>query len=145
MYGKMLAQYQRTKVETAGKLELVIMCYEKTLQALHEAKAFIEAKEYEKKAHKLQLALDIIHGLQTSLNFEKGGQIAKNLDSIYSYVTRRLLQGDTQKDISVYDECIHLLSELKEAWDKIGNGQAEENRIMPAPPTEKINISRLAA
>ena len=145
MYGKMLAQYQRTKVETAGKLELVIMCYEKILQALHEAKAFIAAKEYEKKAHKLQLALDIIHGLQASLNFEKGGQIAKNLDSIYSYVTRRLLQGDIQKDISVYDECIRILSELKEAWDKIAGGQAEEDRVMPAQPTEKIDISRLAA
>lgn len=145
MYGKMLAQYQRTKVETAGKLELVIMCYEKILQALHEAKAFIAAKEYEKKARKLQLALDIIHGLQTSLNFEKGGQIAKNLDSIYSYVTRRLLQGDIQKDIPIYDECIRILSELKEAWDKIAGGQAEANRVMPAPPTEKIDISRLAA
>ena len=145
MYGKMLAQYQRTKVETAGKMELIIMCYEKTLQALHEAKAFIEAKEYEKKAHKLQLALDIIHGLQTSLNFEKGGQIAKNLDSIYSYITRRLLQGDIQKDIPIYAECIRILSELKEAWEKIAGGQAEESRVMPAQPTEKINISRLAA
>jgi flagellar protein FliS len=141
----MLAQYQRTKVETAGKMELIIMCYEKTLQALHEAKAFIEAKEYEKKAHKLQLSLDIIHGLQTSLNFEKGGQIAKNLDSIYSYITRRLLQGDIKKDIPIYDECIRILSELKEAWDKIAGGQAEESRVMPAQPTEKINISRLAA
>jgi len=145
VYGKMLAQYQRTKVETAGKMELIIMCYEKTLQALHEAKAFIEAKEYEKKAHKLQLALDIIHGLQTSLNFEKGGQIAKNLDSIYSYITRRLLQGDIQKDIPIYAECIRILSELKEAWEKIAGGQAEESRVMPAQPTEKINISRLAA
>lgn len=145
MYGKMLAQYQRTKVETAGKMELIVMCYEKTLQALHEAKAFIEAKEYEKKSRKLKLALDIIHGLQASLNFEKGGQIAKNLDSIYSYVTRRLLQGDIQKEIAVYDECIRILSELKEAWEKIDSGQTEENRVMPAPPTEKINISRLAA
>ena len=145
MYGKMLAQYQRTKVETAGKMELIIMCYEKTLQALHEAKAFIEAKEYEKKALKLKLALDIIYGLQTSLNFEKGGQIAKNLDSIYSYVARRLLQGDIKKEIPVYDECIRILSELKESWEKIGSGQAEEDRVMPAPPTEKIDISRLAA
>ncbi|RPI76096.1 MAG: flagellar export chaperone FliS [Desulfobacteraceae bacterium] len=145
MYGKILAQYQRTKVETAGKMDLVIMCYEKTLQALHEAKTFFEANEFEKKAHKLQLALDIIHELQVSLNFEKGGQIAANLDSIYNYISRRLLQGDIEKHTSAYDECIHILSELKEAWEKIDTAQAEGSRISPAAQTEKINISRLAA
>jgi flagellar protein FliS len=132
-------------VETAGKLELVVMCYEKAIQALHEAKTFLEAKEFEKKALKLQLAFDIINELQASLNFEKGGQIARNLDAIYGYITRRLLQGDIQKDPKVYDESIRLLGELKEAWEKIANNQAEDEKSIPAPASEKINLSQMAA
>jgi flagellar protein FliS len=139
-----MAQYHRTTVETASKLELVIMCYEKAIQSLHEAKALIEAKEFEKKGKKLQLALDIINELQASLNFEKGGQIARNLDAIYGYIVRRLLQGDIQKDLKVYDESIRLLGELKEAWDQIAGHQAEDEKALPMSATEKVTFSQMA-
>ncbi len=123
-YRKELGQYKRVNVETAGKLDLVLMCYEKCIELLRQAKEFMEQKEYEKKARKAQKAFDIIHNLQSSLNFEKGGQIARNLDSLYSYMVRRILEGDVKKDTTAYQEAITILSELKEAWEGIASRPA---------------------
>jgi flagellar protein FliS len=118
--------YERTSIETAGKLDLVIMCYDKAIQLLKQAKGHFKTGDLEKKARKMQSALDIINELQSCINMEEGGQIARNLDGIYTYITRRLLQGDIKNDISVFDECVNILSELKDAWVEISHTRTEE-------------------
>jgi flagellar protein FliS len=124
--GSMFKQYRRANIETAGKLDLIIICYEKAILCLNQAKNHFKEKEYEKKSRKIQKALDIINELQSCLNIEKGGVIAKNLDAIYSYITNRILVGDIQKDVSVFDECVNMLEELKGAWVEISRPKAEE-------------------
>jgi flagellar secretion chaperone FliS len=129
-YGKVLSQYKRSGIETAGKLDLVIMCYENAILCLAQAKEHLKEQEMEKKVQKFQKALNLISELQCSLNMEKGGLIAKNLDALYSYITKRLLLGDIHKDLTAYDECIHILKELNEAWQTIkstSNSEQEEN------------------
>ena len=49
-YGRTINRYQRTAVETAGKLDLVIMAYEKTIQCMNQAKNHLREKQFEKKA-----------------------------------------------------------------------------------------------
>lgn len=122
-YGKVLNQYKRSNIETAGRLDLIIMCYERAIQLLGQAKDHIREKELAKKALKVKKVLDIIAELQSSLDMEKGGQIARNLDSLYSYMTKRLLLGDIRKDETAYDETIRILSELNGAWQAIKSEQ----------------------
>lgn len=136
-------QYKRLNIETAGKLDLILMCYEKSIEMLRHARAHLEGKEYEKKAGKLQKAIDIIHQLQACLNFEQGGQIARNLDSIYNYLVRRLLDGDLKKDAGAYDEVIGILSELKEAWEGVAKDR-ETNGIVQKTRTG-LSLDQLAA
>jgi flagellar secretion chaperone FliS len=144
-YGKFLSQYKRSNIETASKLELVIMCYEKVILCLEQTKEHINEKEFEKKVEKFQKAIDIISELQCSLNMEKGGQIAKNLDALYSYVTRRLILGDVQKDMKVYDESIHIFSELLESWKAIKSTETEHEEPVPKRDGYNSETSRFAA
>jgi len=129
VYGKLLSQYKRSNIETAGKLDLVIMCYEKVILLLTQIKEHVREKDIDKKVPKFKKVLDIINELQSSLDMEKGGQIARNLDSLYSYIIKRLLEGDIRKDLSVYDESIRILTELKEAWQTI---KSEEDPVEDA-------------
>jgi len=143
VYGKVSSQYKRSGIETAGKLDLIIMCYERAILLLEQVKDHIKEKEVERKAHKVKKVLDIISELQGCLDMEKGGQIAKNLDSLYSYMTKRLLIGDIKKDLTSYDESIKILSELKEAWVAIKSDEDRQedvyvNRDMPKPETSRI-------
>ncbi|PKN25099.1 MAG: flagellar export chaperone FliS [Deltaproteobacteria bacterium HGW-Deltaproteobacteria-21] len=142
-YRKMLGEYRRLNVETAGKLDLVLMCYEKTIEVIRQGKEHLQEQEYEKKAGKIQKAIDIIHELQNCLNFEQGGQIARNLDSIYNYLVRRLLDGDLKKDAGAYDEVIGILSELKEAWEGVAKDR-ETNGIVQKTRTG-LSLAQLAA
>ena len=124
-YEKAFDQYNRSSIETAGKLDLIIMCYERAILFIRQAKDNLRNGETEKKAYKIQKVLDIVNELQASLNFDKGGIIAKNLDSLYSYITKRVILADIQKNYNIFDECINILTELKSAWEGISEPKNE--------------------
>lgn len=120
-YGKALGQYEKISVETAGRMDLVLLCYEKAIQHLDKSRALCEEKKYNEKLVTFDKALGIINELSAALDMEKGGEIAKNLDAIYNYLMRRLLQGDVKRDLTAYDEAIRILSGLREAWESIAS------------------------
>ena len=118
--------YRRTKVLTADPKRLVLMCYEGTIDNLKIGKQQIAQKDYEGKARALTKAQDIINELLCALDYEKGGSIAKNLDSLYNYMLRRIIHVDLKNDLRAVDEVIGMLTELKAAWEEIlYNGDSE--------------------
>ena len=145
VYGRVLNQYKRSNIETAGKLDLIIMCYERAIQLLAQVKDHIQEKEFAKKAHKFKKVLDIIDELQSCLDMEKGGKIARNLDSLYSYMTKRLLVGDIKKDLTAYDEGIRILSELKDAWQAIKPEDAPQEKDYEKKDLSKSEMSHFAS
>jgi flagellar protein FliS len=125
-YGRMLAQYRKTDVETAGRLDLVVMCYENAIRFLKQAKGHYESKAFEEKARALQKVLDIISELKGALNIEKGQKIAINLNAIYDYLLTSLLEGDIRRDLNAFESAIGIMAELKEAWETIASRSKEE-------------------
>ncbi len=144
-YGKTMARYQKMSVETARDIDLVIMCYEKAIQSLTQAQSHYEKAEFEQKAKKLQKAREIVSYLQGCLNFKKGGQIARNLDALYTYLNKRMLEADIRHDPKGFSEVIKIMHELKDAWEGIGSqpesGSADMHRGVPM----KTSAAGLAA
>ena len=140
---RMLNHYQKARIESAGKIDLVILCYEKAIQCIHQAKTHHQEGQFEQKAGKIQMTIDIITELQNSLNFESGGQIARNLDALYVYVLQSLIDGDIKKDLTVFDDVSRILMELKNAWEEISTGgQSEATGAMNILPPEPTGINR---
>ena len=125
-YDAKLAQYKKTNVTTATGVELVVLCYEQAIKSLSEAKVYYEQKEYIQKGKALQNALDIIGELKVALDFERGGEIAKNLDAIYAYIMKTLLEAGIKRQLDSFDHSIQILRELKEAWEGIASNQPQE-------------------
>ncbi len=140
-YGKAFRQYNRSSIETADKLELVIMCYDKVILCLQQAKDHIADQEVTKKAEKIKKTLAIINELQGSLDLDKGGNIATSLDSLYTYLTNRIVLADIQKNFSIFDECINILRELKSGWEGI---RTEKEETAPISRTADHEIPRLS-
>ena len=118
-----MGAYQEISFLTADPKKLILICYRQAILNLKAAREHYLAKEYEKKAKALQKALDIIYELNNALDFEKGDAIARNLDKLYKYMTRCLLEADIKRDPNVFASIIGMLEELESAWKAI---------IMPA-------------
>ncbi len=132
MYQSGIRAYQETGITTADPKKIVLMCYELAIGQLKKAKTHFELKEYEAKAKSLQTAMNVIHELRQALDFNLGGDVAKNLDALYHYMTNRLIDGDLKKDAKAFDEVADMLEELLSAWKEIFT-PAPVSTVAPAP------------
>ncbi len=132
MAGVGFQAYQRTDVITADPKKLVIMCYEGAIYSLRLAKAKFYAQEYEAKAKAIQNALDIINELRAALDFEKGGEVAKNLDSLYAFWAKHILKADLNRDPRGLDQVVAMLEDIKAALEEAYYGQ-REGQTLPLP------------
>ena len=121
MYNSGTRSYRRTSVMTADPMRLVIMCYEGAIESLKKVKQKMAEGDYEGKCEDLVKAQNIIVELLSSLEPEKGGSIAKNLDSLYNYMLRKMFAADVNKDMGAIDEIVGMLGELKSAWEEISH------------------------
>lgn len=128
MYSCGIETYRKTDVITADPKRLIVMCYEGAIDQLLIAESKYLAKDYEGKSKALSKAQDFINELLCSLNSEQGGAIARNLKALYHYMLQRLLQGDLARDLNAYEEVIHLLRELKSAWESLSDRQDADTR-----------------
>ena len=113
-YGKVAAE---SEVAYASPHRLVQMLMEGALDKVATAKGCIERGDLEGKSQQITWAMSIINGLRTSLDMESGGSIAANLDDLYAYMTRRLIDASAQNEAEALVEVIDLLLEIKGAWD----------------------------
>ncbi|MFZ7112559.1 MAG: flagellar export chaperone FliS [Desulfatiglandales bacterium] len=144
-YGRALGKYDRIRVETAGKMDLVVLCYEKTIQFLDKARTYYQEEKFDQKQDMLNRALGIISELNAALDYDKGGKIAENLETIYNYVTRRLIQGDLQRDLTAFDESMRLMKDLKGAWVSIATGSPINTESeQPYEPARQISLQMSA-
>jgi len=118
MYSNGFQSYRKTNVITADPKRLILMCYEGVIDNLKIAKMRYVEKDYEGKGKALIKAQDIINELLCSLDFEKGGAIARNLESLYNYMLRRIIHTDSSRALDAIDEIIGMLDELKSAWEE---------------------------
>jgi flagellar protein FliS len=80
-----------------------------------------EHRRYDSISNSLIKAQDIITELMISLDFDRGGEIAKNLFGLYVFMNRRLLDGNIKKDKAPLEEVKTLLIELRGAWAEVAD------------------------
>ena len=80
-----------------------------------------DKKRVEAKSSSFAKSLTIIYSLQTSLDFEKGGEISNNLFKIYEYSRQQLIQDLKNGSPKGVTNAITIIKEIAEAWDQIGN------------------------
>jgi flagellar protein FliS len=115
-----------TGIAAASPHKLIVMLYDGALVALLGAKNSMAAGNIAAKGSSISKAITIIdNGLRASLDKEAGGEIAANLDALYDYMSRRLLQANLKNDAGIVDEVHRLLADLRGAWVTIGEKLAQ--------------------
>lgn len=120
-----IAQYSQldisSAVENASPHRLIQMLMERVLRNIGLARQTMEREEVLAKGEHIGNAIDVINGLQASLNHKQDATLAANFDELYGYMVRRLLQANLQNDKAILDEVEGLMRELKGAWDAIAD------------------------
>lgn len=135
--------YQKTNINTASQGRLVVLLYEGAIKNvssainLFEADGKLKAKNIEKFGVYIQKAQAIITELQVSLDMEKGGEIAKNLMSLYVYFNEELMDASIKHDKAKLQSINKMLSDLADAWRTISNSTAN---APAAKVKETVNI-----
>jgi flagellar secretion chaperone FliS len=112
----------RSQVEGAPPERLVQLMLEGALDRISLARGAMENGQVAAKGERIGKAISLVEGLRASLDHERGGELAGNLDALYEYAARRLLEANLRNDAAILDEVSRLLREIKQAWDRIVGG-----------------------
>lgn len=124
------AAYNKVGIETgidvADPHKLILMLFEGALLAVASASLHMRRHDgiddVARKGEAISKAINIIiNGLKASLDQETGGELAGKLGALYDYMSARLLYANLHDQPAILDEVSHLLTELKGAWEQIGN------------------------
>jgi flagellar secretion chaperone FliS len=132
--------YRETQIKTANQIRLIVMLYDGAIRHINLALDSFHGghKRYDAVNGHIIAAQDILSELMASLDFEKGGVLARNLFSLYSFMSRRLLEGNLSKDPAPLAEVKKLLGELREAWEEISTRKGLEEQ---SAPVTGVNIA----
>jgi flagellar protein FliS len=115
------AAYQQTSVQCGTPLELVVKLYDAAIMNIVKAGDALAKGDLRGKRDGVSKTLAIVAELQNSLDLKAGGQIADSLDSLYTYVTGRMVEFNVKRDVKALDEAHKLLSTLREGWQQIAS------------------------
>ena len=118
-----IESYGQVKVSTgatqSNNVELIQMLFDGLIESLAITKGHIQRNNISEKSKAIARASRIVLGLQGALDFEKGGDLATNLNELYNYVTRRLLHVNARNDLKALEEIHGLMTEIRSAWETV--------------------------
>ncbi len=117
--------YGPEQVMAADPVTLVAMLYDKAVLSLKAAVQAIHKDEIEARWKNSHRAREIINHLFMTLDLEKGGEIASNLEALYTYMLQRLLDVDVKNDARAAEEVIELLEPLRASWSELARTSAD--------------------
>lgn len=111
-----LNAYEKNIVEIENKDDLLLVTFDELLSKLNMAKLAIEENILDAKINELNKAVLGLEILRQSLDFEKGGEIAKNLDAIYAFCIDEILKANATNKVEYLDNVQEVLKPIAEGF-----------------------------
>jgi len=111
--------YHQGSASASTPIGLVVLLYEQAAKDLREAVKAMRAGNIERRTYEINHALLVVGQLQATLDMDRGGEVAVNLDRFYNQVRTRLLHAQIQASAEILEEQMHLLLSLRETWQEV--------------------------
>ena len=129
--------YLQQQIIAANPAQRVVMLYDAAIRALQNARQAALDQRIQDRFNATQKATDIIAHLMDTLDKDKGGEIAVNLDRLYRHLMLRIVVINVKNDVAAADEVVGHLRQLREAWvtlaQQLGQTQPSEPADASAP------------
>jgi len=132
-YGNYQNAYKKASVNTLDQTKLIIMLYDGAIKNASFAVEHMKSGQIEKVHDCLIKTKNIVTELMATLNMDRGGDIAKNLQSLYSYMFSQLIEANMNKKTEPVVIVIDLLKELRAAWTQINSKKKNDGKRQNTP------------
>lgn len=126
-------QYKQMSIKTASRGQILIMLYEAAIQNLRKASLCVDKGDLAGKGQHIGKTHDIVNELTNTLDFEVGGDIARNLERLYNFSTEQLVKANLERSPEESKKALssaqQVLQTLLDGW-KVAVQQAAKT----APP-----------
>lgn len=129
--------YQTVQVTTTDKGRLLLMMYEGAIKFLRQSKAGLEENDIAKFCRFLSKSQAIISELMNTLDFEKGGTIARDLDRLYDFLLFYLTEANLYRDVERVNKSIKLIETIYQAYKEIIEGKKAEAQTSTSTKDDK--------
>lgn len=109
-------QYKKTSISTANRGQILLLLYEGAINHLKKATLALEEKDLGKKGEHVSKAHAILNELLNTLDHEVGGKVAADLDGLYNFMIRQIIEGNVHNNPEPWKATIKLLETLLEGW-----------------------------
>lgn len=112
--------YKQTTLDAraaaANPHEMVRMLLDGLLEEVERTRGFMQRKSFEDKGKSVNKCLNIVHGLDSMLDLENGGEVASSLNRLYEYCSRQLVTASVENSSEKLDPIIKVISNVREGW-----------------------------
>jgi len=114
--------------ESNDPVAIVALLFDELIRNMQEfvRQSDPETGKAEARSHHFSRSLTLIYALQSSLNFEEGGEIATNLFRLYEYSRLQMLQDWKGQAGERTEHAIVVLDDIRDAWQQISRKGAAE-------------------
>lgn len=109
-------KYKKTSVESAGRETLLIMMYEAAIRNVKKAIVAAESKDIAGRGQNIGSAFDIVMELNNTLDHKVGGDLAKNLEQLYMFMTDQLTKANATGQVKPLQDVLKILEILLSGW-----------------------------
>jgi flagellar secretion chaperone FliS len=125
--------------------ELVIKVYDGAIGNLHQAREHYRSNNLQSGYESMEQVKKFIVHLYTTLDEEKGGEIADKLSKIYVYIIEQINIIQATKDSKMIDDAIEILNNIRDGWVQLVETQGREKNsgqaATPEQPTKSLSLS----
>lgn len=111
-------KYKTTSVQSASREKLLLMMYEGAIRFVKRAIIACEQNNIADRGLNIGKAYDVILELNNTLDHKVGGDIAKNLEQLYMYITDQLTKANIKGDKKPLEEALKILETLYGGWQQ---------------------------
>jgi flagellar protein FliS len=105
--------------QTVAKTRQIVMLYDGAIRFMQQSKEAIHDRRIEDRYHLLIRASDVVTGLQSCLDFENGGDIARVLYQFYAAIDLKIFSIHRSNSVETCDEVISDLKQMRDVWNEI--------------------------
>ncbi len=125
MLSQYARQYQQTQIMTSSSVQIIVLLYDAAIQSIESARAGIESNNLKEKGRTIGSAISIVGELNSVLDFERGGDIARALNRLYDYMLAELVTANVRNDARHLEGPRRCLITLREGWREVAAQQQQ--------------------